>query len=253
MESGPTEYWGHSKQMEPAHIPEKNISDREYYSNATTRTSDFLYPSEEDWQLGGRKVDCLQQSFGLSVTDPRKLDRLVKSSSVREGSCINQAPETGGAQVELVDCSGTWEMRLLNKFVVSNHGEYPGKNWLNRQAVEHCERRRTDWLYPDQDAWSIGQRTVQCLQENLTGERGISSILDRLVNPFLLNLNECVNSYENPDLFLMELTACSGEWEFQVIRTVRIPGNEAYPGDQQIEDKSFEICGDRDRVRVLPR
>ena len=216
------------------------------------RTSDFLYPSEEDWQLGGRKVDCLQQSFGLSVTDPGKIDRLHNINSVREGSCINQAPETGGSQVELVDCSGTWEIRLLNKFVVSNHGEYPGKNWLNRQAVEHCERRRTDWLYPDQDAWSIGQRTVQCLQENLTGERGISSILDRLVNPFLLNLNECVNSYENPDLFLAELTACSGEWEFQVIRTVRIPGDGAYPGDQQIEDKSFEICGTEIEYAIYP-
>ena len=223
--------------------PGENYFQEQALRNCGPNYTLIIYPLKEGWKLGDRKVTCLQESFGLSVTDPGKLDRLVTAESLKEGNCINFAPETGGSQVELVDCSGTWEMRLLNRFIVSGYGVYPRENEFDRQTVEHCDRRRTYWLYPDQDAWSGGDRTVECLQENLTGERGISSILDRLIDPFLLNLNECFNPYENPDLFLVELTTCSGEWEFQVIRTVRIPGNGTYPGDQQIEDKSFEICG----------
>ena len=223
--------------------PGENYFLEQTHHNCGPNDTFSLMPRQEGWELGDRQVTCLQNSFGMSVTNPGKLDRLVNRSSVREGSCINHAPETGGLQFELVDCSGTWEMRLLNRFAVSDSEEYPGENEIARRAFDHCDRRMTNWVYPDQGAWSAGLRTVECLQENLTGERGISSILDRLVNPFLLNLNECFNPYENPDLFLPELTACSGEWEFQVIRTVRIPGNEAYPGEEQVEDKSFEICG----------
>ena len=211
----------------------------------------IIHPLKEGWKLGDRKVTCLQESFGLSVTDPGKLDRLVTAESLKEGNCINFAPETGGMLVELVDCSGTWEMRLLNRFTVSGYGVYPGENESKRQAVEHCDRRRTYWLYPDQDSWSAGDRTIECLQENLTGERGVSSILDRLVDPFLLNPNECVNSYETPAFLMAELTSCAGEWEFQVTQGAKITGDE-YPGDEYIAERIQEICGPESLYQVQP-
>ena len=45
--------------------------------------------------LGDRTVSCLQESFGLSVVDPDKLDRLVRVNTANAGECFNEAPETG--------------------------------------------------------------------------------------------------------------------------------------------------------------
>ena len=222
--------------------PGKDYFREQAHHNCGPNYTFSLQPLGEGWELGDRQVTCLQNSFGLSVTDPLKLDRLVNRSSVRKGSCINHAPETGGSQVELVDCSGTWEMRLLSRFVVSNNGEYPGENWFRRQAVDNCERRRTNWLYPLQDSWSAGDRTVECVQENLTGERGISSILDRLVDPFLLNPNECFNLYETPTMLSSELTPCAGEWQFQATQKGKITDGE-YPGEEYIAERIQELCG----------
>ena len=222
--------------------PGKDYFREQAHHNCGPNYTFSLQPLGEGWELGDRQVTCLQNSFGLSVTDPLKLDRLVNRSSVRKGSCINHAPETGGSQVELVDCSGTWEMRLLSRFVVSNNGEYPGENWFRRQAVDNCERRRTNWLYPLQDSWSAGDRTVECVQENLTGERGISSILDSLVDPFLLNPNECFNLYETPTMLSSELTPCAGEWQFQATQKGKITDGE-YPGEEYIAERIQELCG----------
>ena len=236
--------------------PGKNYFQEQALRNCGPNYTLILYTLKEGWKLGDSKVTCLQESFGLSVTDPRKLDRLVTAESLKEGNCINFAPETGGMLAELVDCSGTWEMRLLNRFIVSDYGVYPGKNEFNRQAVEHCDRRRTYWLYPLQDNWSAGNRTVECLQENLTGERGVSSILDRLADPLRLNPSECFNPYENPDLSLVELTTCSGEWEFQVTQGAKITGDEypgdEYPGDKYIAKRIQEICGPESLHQLQP-
>ncbi len=126
------------------------------------RFTEFLYPTSESWALGDRTVSCLQESFGLSTSDPAKLDRLVSVSRLNAGECYNEAPETGGLMVELVDCSGDWELQIVNIFSVSEDGGFPGDAYFQDHAGQYC---RTPWDYfysPDSQSWGLGDREVIC-------------------------------------------------------------------------------------------
>ena len=126
----------------------------------------FLHPLAESWGLGDRTVNCLQNSFGLSVIDPGKLDRLVSAGLLRSGECYNEAPETDDRSVELVDCLGEWEYRVLNSFDVAEADRYPGEDFFKQRASESCDRQYSYFLHPLAESWGLGDRTVKCLQEN---------------------------------------------------------------------------------------
>ena len=126
----------------------------------------FLYPSEDSWRDGDRTVDCLQESFGISVSDPERLDRLVSVSSLSSGECFNEAPETGDLLVELVDCSGSWDLRVLNSLKPAESDSYLGYVEASRKAGEGCEEGADFIEYQSEESWESGHRTVLCLQQN---------------------------------------------------------------------------------------
>ena len=130
------------------------------------RYSTFLFPFQELWDAGYRTVTCLQESFGLSVVDPAKLDRLVGSDTLRTGECVNDAPETEFIMAELVDCSGPWQYRVLESFEVDAQARYPGELFFFQQALERCDRRYNYLLYPTEESWGLGDRLVNCTQES---------------------------------------------------------------------------------------
>ena len=135
------------------------------------RYTEFFSPLAENWELGDRTVNCIQESFGLSVVDPDKLDRLVSLGSLGFGECFNEAPETGELQVELVDCSGTWQYRVLNSFDVAESGGYPGENFFEQIANDRCRTETTGFHFPAAETWSFGDRKVTCLQQNSESSR----------------------------------------------------------------------------------
>ena len=45
------------------------------YDECDRRSTYTLFPTPESWALGDRRITCLQESFGLALTDPAKLDR----------------------------------------------------------------------------------------------------------------------------------------------------------------------------------
>ena len=135
------------------------------------RSTDFIYPTNESWAQGDRTISCLQEGFGLSVTDPPKLDRMAAISRLNVGECYNPAPETGGLLVELIDCSGEWKYRVLSSVVVADSPVYPGEDHFSTLAGEQCDRRFTEFLYPTSESWAMGDRTISCLQ----GDFGLSA------------------------------------------------------------------------------
>ena len=76
----------------------------------------------------------------MAVGDSGKLDRLVDFTSLSSGECFNEAPEADDSMVELVDCSGDWELRVLNSFdfaetrTLPRRGPY-SRSWRTRTAT----------------------------------------------------------------------------------------------------------------------
>ena len=182
------------------------------YESCDRRSSYLLFPLTESWGFGYRTVNCIQHSFGLSVIDPGKLDRLVGATSLSSGECYNEAPETDDLSVELVDCSGEWEIRVLNSFDVADADRYPGEDFFGQRAYESCDRRSSHLLIPLTESWGFGDRTVNCIQHSF----GLSVIdpgkLDRLVGATSLSSGECYNEAPETDDLSVELVDCSGEW-----------------------------------------
>ena len=69
-----------SFEIQSSNYPSDIEFEQHVYSNCDRRYTYTLVPTEEGWTSvlwPDRQVDCLQESFGLSLTDPGKLDRLV--------------------------------------------------------------------------------------------------------------------------------------------------------------------------------
>ena len=216
------------------------------------RYRSVVSPNTETWGVGDRTVKCIQHSFGLSVIDPGKLDRLVKRASLGSGECFNVALETDDLSVELVECSGEWKFRVLNSFDVADADRYPGENFFLQRAAESCDQRFSSFLLPDTETWGVGDRTVYCLQDSF----GLSVIdpgkLDRLVNRVSLGSGECFNGALETDDQLVELVECSGEWEFRVLNSFDVADADRYPGENFFRERAVESCDRRYSYGLSP-
>ena len=130
------------------------------------RFTHFLFPQVDAWDYGDRTVNCIQDNFGLSNTDTRKLDRLVSYDSLVSGECFNEAPETDDLLVELVSCSGAWGFQVLKSFDVADSDGYPGYSRLSQEADEGCGQGFNFFRYPSKQSWDYGDRMTLCLERN---------------------------------------------------------------------------------------
>ena len=224
--------------------PGEGLFDQRAYKGCDRHYSTTLLPTPDSWTLGDRIVTCLQEDFGLSATDPSKLDRLVNISRLGDGECYNEAPETEYLLVEVVSCSGGWQYRTLNSYTVDDLDRYPGEGLFSQRAYKECGRRYTITLYPTADSWALGDRRVNCLQEGFGLSGNDPSKLDRLVDSSRLNVEECFNEAPETAYAMVELIDCSGEWEFQVIGQFLIPLDDAFPGEDYVEAIANQKCDD---------
>ena len=230
-------------------VPEADRYPGEHYfsrraeESCDRRFTYFLYPLSDSWDLGERTIDCLQHSFGLAIEDPDKLDRLVGSTLLAVGECFNQAPETGGQSVELVECSGEWDFKVLASFEVPDAIAYPGDDYFSEQANERCDSRHSSILYPLAETWDLKDRTVSCLQESFGLSVSDPDKLGRLVNVGSLNPGECFNEPPETDHVLVEVVDCDSGWELQVTERIQISGDGAFPGAGHIERQATQQCG----------
>ena len=232
--------------------PGENFFGQRAYEKCDRRSYYYLFPLAESWGFGGRTVTCLQNSFGLSVIDPGKLDRLVSLASLSSRECFNEAPETDDLSMELVDCSGEWDFRVLNSFDVADADRYPGANFFEQLAYESCDRQYSTFLFPDPGSWEFGDRTFNCLQESF----GLSVIdpgkLDRLVSVTSLGSRECyIEAPETDDL--VELVDCSGEWEFRVLNSFDVADADRFPGENFFKQRVYESCDQRGSYSIVPK
>ncbi len=211
-----------------------------------------LFPTEDSWRLGDRKVTCLQNSFGLSTTDPARLDRLITNNRLEVDECFNEASEYDDALVEVVSCSGEWQYRILNAFPVDDVSRYPGEGLFAQRAYSECDRRYTFLLFPTAESWSLGDRKVTCLQESFGLSVTDPLMLDRLANGSKLRLGECFNEAPETGYAMMEVVSCSGEWQFKVVGNLLVPRDGAFPGEQYLEEFANRECGTSSEFYFFP-
>ena len=232
--------------------PGEDFFEQRAYDSCDRRSTQFLFPLAESWGFGGRTVNCLQNSFGLSVIDPGKLDRLVSAGSLGSRECYNKAPETGDLSVELVDCSGEWEFRVLNSFDVADADRFPGENFFEQRVYESCDQRGSYSILPIVETWSLGDRTVNCLQNSF----GLSVLdpgkLDRLVRLDSLSPRECYNEAPETDGQFVELVDCSGEWEFRVLNSFDVADADRFPGANFFKQRADESCDQQYSYSIVP-
>ncbi len=145
--------------------PGEEVFTREALANCDKRSIWWLYPTRESWNQGDRVVSCLQESFGLSTSDPAKLDRMVGYQALRAGECYNDVPESDYFLAEVVSCSGEWEYRVTNRFEITRSGSFPGEDFIDQEAYERCEEPYDFYLFPSSETWTYGDRVVLCIEE----------------------------------------------------------------------------------------
>ena len=201
-----------------------------------------LFPIRDSWWVGDRTVACLQEDYGLSDTDPKKLERLVHAISVRTGECLNQAPETNFMMLELVDCSREWEFRAGPTYSVDNDGQYPGEEALLSDVPVKCGRTYITGLHPTPESWSLGDNTVICIQDSFGLSRTDPGKLDRLVAAVSLRDGECFNEAPETDNWMVELVDCSGSWESRVLSSFQSKAAGPYPGVESLLEEAEIGC-----------
>ena len=101
--------------------------------------------------------------------------------SVRAGDCINLTPN--GTEVHVVPCAGA-TMRRCSAPSTSAARTWPGTAAVQQQAASGCASRLTGYLnpqlaatnlaqsyvYPGQQAWDTGERTVVCEVRATSGQ-----------------------------------------------------------------------------------
>ena len=201
-----------------------------------------IFPIRNSWRVGDRTVACVQEDYGLSDTDPKKLERLVHVISVRTGECLNEAPETNSIMIELVDCSGEWEFRAGPTYSVDNDGQYPGEEALLRELPAKCGRTYMTGLHPTPESWSLGENTVICIKDSFGLSQTDPEKLDRLVAAVSIRDGECFNEAPETDNWMVELVDCSGRWESRVLSSFRSKAAGPYPGVESLLEEAALVC-----------
>ena len=63
-----------------------------------------------------------------------------------------------------MDCTGSWDYKVLDEINVTWSGGYPPAFYLESQASERCPLAMDYFLYPTLETWELGDRNIACLQ-----------------------------------------------------------------------------------------
>ena len=158
-----------SFQIQSSNYPSDIEFEQHAYSNCDRRYTYTLVPTEEGWTSvlwSHRKVDCIQESFGLSLTDPAKLDRLVGQNSLEAGQCFNEAPETDDLLVEIVSCTGAWDYQVVEIVPLPEDDSFPGDSYIESRADRDCGTNTDYYFHPTSESWDLGDRQILCASTN---------------------------------------------------------------------------------------
>jgi hypothetical protein len=109
--------------------------------------------------------------------------RSAAAYSLRAGECLNGDPNV--TMFTTVPCAARHQFEVYGRIDLSG-GAYPGAVQIRQQAIQECQVQLTsyanpqlvgagfsqEYVYPDQPAWSAGERTVICMARFPSGIAG---------------------------------------------------------------------------------
>ena len=122
----------------------------------------YLHPTVESWLQGDSVVTCFQKRYDLASTEPERRHRMVNYSNLPEVECKNDkgwAPAT----VLTVPCTGGGQPIVIGSFEVALEGSYPGEEYFDQQATEHCPSRSDAYVSPSLASWATRDNVVTCI------------------------------------------------------------------------------------------
>jgi len=121
-------------------------------------------PSSEDL------IDSANQNAQNSQSKQKEFGE-INPLALQDGDCFNgpsvdySETVTEYFNVNVVPCSGQWMYKVINSFLVDKDGPYPGEDYFRLQFNTHCDPRATLFLFPLPESWELGDRSINCLQE----------------------------------------------------------------------------------------
>ena len=131
---------------------------------------------------------------------------------LRAGDCLSdESPDLVGEEiltVTLVNCaSPEAKFRVLDSFLVEqSEGPWPGQTYIDGQVAFWCPFQTVNSLYPTDESWEHGDRTIHCL-DDLTQ-----------VTSFELVAGDCFSGELSSQVTGVTIEDCSsGEADYQVL------------------------------------
>jgi hypothetical protein len=115
-------------------------------------------------------AELIRELNASAGTPIASLNTQINVNGLRDGDCFNSPQVLDDMTVEwetiqLVPCNGWCGYRIIGSFKVSADGEYPGEWYFTGEAARYCDYRYDIFLYPLPETWTLGDRTVQCIEE----------------------------------------------------------------------------------------
>lgn len=83
--------------------------------------------------------------------------------NLRTGDCISDGERDVYQTVNKVSCaSPKATAKVIYSFAVSR-ASYPFEAWFDDQANEHCPATTDNYMFPTEDTWGLGDRTINCM------------------------------------------------------------------------------------------
>ncbi len=200
------------------------------------------------------EADRTQTASGTSTPTPTPLSAEIASVDIQDGDCIDSTIEQRVTieSVVIVPCSGSWQYRVVSSFTVADFPQYPGEDHFGQLALEQCDRRSTDFLHPTSESWALKDRTISCLQKSFGLSGNDQANLERLVSASRLDVGDCYNEAPQTGGLMVELVACSGDWEYRVLSSFTVADSPEYPGEDHFGLLAGEQCDRRFTFLLYP-
>jgi len=178
------------------------------------------------------------QESNLATATSLPASEVISIFDVRDGDCILDLEE--GFDLELmtiVPCSNQGDGRVTSSFLIQGESRLPSVVDFDRMFLERCDRKANFFLFPTQDSWNEGDRTIICIQESFGHSENLN-LLDNAVGNDTLQVGECFNEW--PDF--VELLPCSEQSEYLVTDVFNVDRVGPYPPEDYFSDEAVRIC-----------
>ncbi len=140
----------------------------------------------------------------------------------------------------LLPCDGPWQFRVVSSFLVESDADYISENKFILLAMNNCKRTYTLPFTPSFKSWSLGDRTVSCIQMDPGIPHSDFGRLDNITDAYSVRVEECFNELD--EFQVVEVVLCEGPWQYRVLNKLVLDIDGPFPEDLYFDAEAFNSC-----------